>query len=252
MQIICQGLKINYSLQGSGPALLMLHGWGSSQKDFQPLIDELGSSYRIITIDLPGFGQSERPNEVWGVENYTQFTKDFLEQINQKNIEAVVGHSFGGRVAIYGVGYGILHPKKLILLGAAGIRHNQSLRNRAYKIVAKLGKAFFSIPMIGRFRSQAKNRLYDMADAQDYISSSEMRDIFVRVINKDLRAEASQIDLATLLVWGSEDSDSPINDARIFNKLIPGSKLFILQNAGHYVHVDQSRQVARIMREFLR
>ena len=92
-------ININYEQKGSGDLVVLLHGWGSNIKLFSSLIDLLSAKYTVVAMDMPGFGESEEPPDVWCVGDYVQFVVDFLADYDNKNI-TFLGHSFGGRVII--------------------------------------------------------------------------------------------------------------------------------------------------------
>lgn len=241
----------NYIKKGDGPLIVVLHGWSTSAQNMMTVIDALASSYTVLALDLPGFGGSQQPREAWSVGDYAEFVLHVLQKLGYDQPHALIGHSFGGRVSIKGVGKNIICPNKLVLIGSAGIKHSASLRNKTYGMIAKSGKAVLSLPGLSRFSEKAKRTLYDRAGASDYLAAGTMKDIFVKTINEDLQASASRIEIPTLLVWGENDDQSPVSDARIFEKVIKKSKLHVIAGAGHFVHVDEPNEVNRLIREFL-
>ena len=120
MNVIVNNLLTNYEKQGKGPVILFLHGWGDDSRTFAQLISKLKNSYTCIAVDLPGFGATQQPNEVWGVEQYAQFVKSFTEKIQIKP-DVVVGHSNGGTIALFALSHNLLSAQKLVLLASAGI-----------------------------------------------------------------------------------------------------------------------------------
>ena len=93
------GVNIRYNTTGEGDDVLLLHGWGCNIEIWKPIQDGLSKAHRVTAIDFPGFGQSQEPPEVWGVEQYTQCTEQLIEQLQLKK-PTLIGHSFGGRVSI--------------------------------------------------------------------------------------------------------------------------------------------------------
>ncbi len=113
MKVIVDNIAIESVDSGEGPVILMLHGWKDSLNTFDKLVPLL-PGYRVIRLDMPGFGASDAPRNAWGVGEYVDFVKAFIEKLNISP-EIIVGHSFGGRIAIKGVGTGVLKPKMLVL-----------------------------------------------------------------------------------------------------------------------------------------
>src|SRR5437588_136437 len=116
MNVVVDGLMTNYSKVGAGPVVVCLHGWGDSSATFAKLIDSLKEKYTVLTLDLPGFGATEKPPENWGIDDYAKFVSAWLTKVNTKDTKGIIGHSYGGAVAISGLSAGILKAKKLILL----------------------------------------------------------------------------------------------------------------------------------------
>src|SRR5690348_3057288 len=123
MNVIVDGLMTNYQKTGEGKVLLMIHGWGDSGGTFSALANELKDSYQLVILDLPGFGASQAPAELWGTEDFSKFVTKFLDKLSLKPY-AVLGHSFGGAVAMV---LAADNPsfKKLILLASAGVRNKK-------------------------------------------------------------------------------------------------------------------------------
>lgn len=242
---------VRYLDLGAGPVVLLLHGWGTSAAHLGVIINELTPHYRVIAPDLPGFGGSEPPREAWSVENYAYFLKDFLKKLGVESVHAIIGHSFGGRLAIVLAGRDILKTKKVILVDAAGVKHSTSLRNRAYKAVAKAGKGISQLPGLRRHANRLRKRLYESAGSVDYITAGVMKEVFVKVINEDLVVDASKITVPTLLIYGANDEDTPVADAEVLHWAIEGSELVVVPEAGHFVYLDDTVATLKEIGRFL-
>ncbi len=140
MQLVVNQLLTNYSKTGRGRVVLLLHGWGDDCRTFNDLTKELSKKYTVVSLDLPGFGQTQAPQEIWNLDNYARFVGDFLAKL-ELSPYAIVGHSNGGALSIRAVAQVILKPHKLVLLASSGIRDRQNLRRLGLKAVAKTGKA---------------------------------------------------------------------------------------------------------------
>jgi pimeloyl-ACP methyl ester carboxylesterase len=250
--ISVDGLKIAYNRTGNGKTVLLLHGWGVSGDNMSEIMNELKRGFDVISLDLPGFGDSQEPVSAWRLEQYVLCIEALLEHLKVKDLYAVIGHSFGGRLVIKSLAENTLQPKKAVLIGAAGIKHSQSIRNVAYKIIAKIGKRVLSLPWLGGSSAALRHRLYAAAGSQDYLAASGiMKQIFKNVINEDLSEAARSVTLPTLLIWGSEDESTPLRDARFFHEVMPKSGLKIVQEAGHFVHNEKPKKVNKWIRLFL-
>ena len=116
------GIRINYEEKGEGELIVLLHGWGSNIRLFANLIALLSRKYKVVAMDMPGFGESQEPPAAWDVSDYVQFVVDFLSDYSDKKI-MFLGHSFGGRVIIKLNSRGDLpfEVSKVILVDSAGI-----------------------------------------------------------------------------------------------------------------------------------
>ncbi|MEG1662240.1 MAG: alpha/beta hydrolase, partial [Clostridiales bacterium] len=123
MIALIDGLDINYQLSGSGRDILLLHGWGVDSTTLAVLFEHLAERFRVCSVDLPGFGQSQAPKEVWGVGEYADFVTKLLHYVDFKD-PVILGHSFGGRIAILLGARGV--AAKLILADSAGIKPARS------------------------------------------------------------------------------------------------------------------------------
>lgn len=251
MKIIIDNLAVNYLEQGKGKVVVLLHGWGTNLDDMRGLSQHLSDAFRVISVDLPGFGQSQQPADAWHVGDYSLFVRRLLDKLGISDVYAIVGHSFGGRVTIKGFAQGDLSPRKIILIGSAGIKHTDSARNVGYKIVAKTGKAVMSLPGLNKLSDRAKRTLYKSAGSADYAGAGEMKQIFLNTINEDLSADASKMTVPALLIWGEHDEESPVQDAHQFNRLIKNSTLHIIPQTGHFVHTEAPQAVYKLIDGFL-
>lgn len=249
--MMIDGRKVAYNDDGAGRVVVLLHGWGTNKENLQALADDLSQNYRAISVDLPGFGESERPKDDWHVADYANFVQDFLQRIGVQGVYALVGHSFGGRIIIKGVTGGTLRAQKLVFIGSAGVGHSKSVRNMTFAVAAKVGKTVMKLPGLRGRYAAARQKLHEQAGSTDYAAAGDMQQIFLHTIHEDLRGDIKNITLATLLIWGSEDTEAPLADARYFHENISGSRLKILQGAGHFVHTEQPKKVAKFVQEFL-
>jgi pimeloyl-ACP methyl ester carboxylesterase len=253
MKIVVNNQLINYSDEGKGDVVLLLHGWGASLQTFDAMTNNLVKNYRVVRLDFPAFGGSPRPTNSWSVGDYADNVIGFLDKIGIKKVAVVIAHSFGGRVTIKLAGEGKLKPGKIILIDSGGIRHSSSPRQRAYKLLAKTGKQVFRIPGLNKVGGAARKRLYQGAGAMDYFEvGDEMRETFIRIINEDVRDIAANIQHPTLIIWGEDDKETPVVDGEIFHDKISGSKFKIITHAGHFAYLDQPDEVMKEIESFLK
>jgi pimeloyl-ACP methyl ester carboxylesterase len=251
MNVVVDGILVHYQESGdkNAPVALLLHGWAADIKSFAKLAEHLQKQYRVVRLDMPGFGASEQPSPDWHIASYAQFVSHFVAKVGL-DIALLIGHSFGGRVSIKAIASGALTPQKLVLLDSGGIQHSRDARNQVYKAIAKTGKVVTMLPGLRRFQGRLKRALYKSAGSTDYLNAGVMKQIFLNTINEDLRADAAKITVPTLLIWGANDDQTPVEDGKILADAIKNSRLEVIQGAGHYVQLDAPENVQTLIDEF--
>lgn len=284
-QVKINGLNVNYKQIGSGSIpIVLLHGWGISGDKYLELIEKiyliLNTQYSILVPDLPGFGKSDEPENNWSLDDYVEFVDKFISgatrekkgfelvknilkkfdfkktvYMEKKEKPILIGHSFGGRIAIK---YAVKYPEKidkLILTGAAGIKHKLIFKQKLLFILTKTGRIIFSLPIINflqnpiykLFSKIAQNRKKDY-----YNASPRMKEIMKNVLAEDLTDYLDKIKIPTLLVWGREDKTTPLADGKVMNEKIEGSKLVIIDDANHSLPYQKPEEFAKIAEEFIK
>jgi pimeloyl-ACP methyl ester carboxylesterase len=249
MKVIVDNLAVEYKDEGQGPVLFLLHGWMDSLKTFDALVAELSTKYRVVRIDLPGFGESEMPKKPWHVADYAKFVADCCVKLNVQPT-AFVGHSLGGRIILKGLAEKTLSADKAVLIASAGVADRKTLRNWSFAIIAKAGKAATAIPPFTLLRAKLRTKLYAAAKS-DYAGAGAMTPTFLNVIGENLAPLAPLVSVPTLLVWGKSDTTTPIAEGERLRSLMPNAKLEIIEGAGHFVHREKAQEVARLISEFV-
>ena len=250
MQVIVDNLLTNYSLTGKGKVVVLLHGWGTSAASFSQLSEALQEKYTVLGVDLPGFGETQTPDRAWDLRDYALFIKSWLNKIGCQEVFAFVGHSFGGSVAVLGVGEAILKPQRLIIIASAGVRRKKTLRKGILWLVAKLVKPLLYLLPQGR-RQNVRQRFYK-AVGSDAVLLPHMELTFKKVVGQDVQDAARKIKQPTLLIYGSEDKETPVSHGRLLSKAISGSRLEVLPGAGHLIHQEQPAAVDQLIEDFLK
>jgi len=251
MKTAIHGLEIEYSCAGNGPSLLILHGWARDSADWQGIANSLADSFRVWTIDLPGFGNSQNPPESWGLEEYAMLVDAFIKSQNISSV-TFVAHSFGGRIALLIASQGPSYLQKLVLVAAAGIASKPTPAQRVIQVGMQAGKICLSVLPAG-FRRKIEALFYDALRAKqvEYAMIPEMMSVFKRVVSKDLGPFLENIHTPTLLVWGENDDTVPLAHAKKMNEKIHGSALKIIPGAGHFPFIDKETEFVTILRTFL-
>jgi len=235
-QLVINEVLVNYIDVNpeSRNVFVFLHGWQSSAQAWSGIMERLSTKgVRLVAIDLPGFGGSPLPKTAWGVGEYAEMVRAFSQKLGIHRI-ILVGHSFGGRVAIKLSATVPDLVSKLVLVDAAGIK-NENLLNKLMVLAAKTVKPLFALPVLRNYKSTA----YKAIGAVDYAEAGPLKDIFIKTINEDLTEFLPKIHAPTLLVWGAKDMETPLAFGELMNRLIPNSKLVVLTDAGHFSFIDQ-------------
>ena len=249
MTVIVDGYSVGYSKTGSGPAIVLLHGWGDSMATFDLIVKILQKNYTVITLDLPGFGKSESPKEIFTLKKYAQFVHNFVTKIGETSIFAYIGHSNGGAILIRGLSSGILRSDKLILLASSGVRSDYTARKRFLKAVAKTAKIPASL-LPKSTQAKLKKSAYSKIGS-DLFTAEHMQDTFRQVVSEDVVHDSAMINTPTLLIYGSHDKSTPAKYGSKFNQQIEQSELVVLDGADHFLHHTHAPRVIKHMTDFL-
>lgn len=255
MKVTLNGQDIHYDIQGEGAPVLMLHGWGCNIDTFAPVSRELAKTRKVIALDFPGFGDSPEPREPWGVGEYTDLTEAFIRHLGIEGAD-VINHSFGGRVSILLASRFPELVGRIVFTDAAGVLPKRGLRYKLrvgwYKVkkkvaLSRLGRAvcrLFGVDVEARMKS---------AGSEDYraLQTDVMRQTFVRVVNEDLTPYLKDIKASSLLIFGSEDTATPVAMGQVMEREIVDSALIVLDGAGHYSYLDQFGRYMAIVKSFL-
>ena len=246
-----EGLNLHYTDSEKGEkTVVMMHGWGCNHTTLASIERvALSCRYRVINVDFPGFGDSQEPDEVWGVEMYTRQIEALVKNLGISS-PTLLGHSFGGRV-------GILYAsrnqvEKLILVDAAGIKPKRSLKYYwkvySFKAIKRLMYLFLGKETAEKHLDARRAK----AGSSDYANASPMmRRILSKVVNEDLTDKLQHIKAPTLLIWGENDTATPLSDAKKMERLIPDAGLVSFPGCGHYSFLDNPMQFAAVLRSFL-
>lgn len=248
MKKVFNGLNITYRYtrqEGASEVVLLLHGWGGSLNSFRTLEKQLTQSgFSVITLDFPAFGGSDCPPEDFTMNDYYRVVSELLacENINSVN---VVGHSFGGRVAMLLSANEPQKIKKLILVDSAGIKPKFSLKKSLkiwkYKVLKKL-----------KNKGIIKKDLSNFGSADYKAMPEKLRPVFNRIVTTDLSEISKKIIAPTLLIWGTQDKDTPIYMAKKLNKNIKDSAIIKFENCGHFCYLERPQEFFKIVENFFK
>lgn len=236
-------IDINYVQYGNKEkdTIVLLHGWGQNIEMMKPIGDKMKNDFNIVIVDLPGFGQSEEPKDVWTVYDYADAIKELVDSLDIKN-PILIGHSFGGKISlVYASKY---KAKKLVLFGSPYRKEKKKVSLKV-KILKFLGKIKFLKPIV----NWAKKHM----GSTDYKNASEMmRKILVSTVNLDITEDVKKIKASTLIVWGTNDTAVPLSHAYELEKLINDAGVVEYEGCTHYAYLERLGQTISILNSFLK
>ena len=241
------GQKARVLERGAGSPAVVLHGWGGRIESMAPVIECLAPSFRVLALDLPGFGESPLPEGVWGTADYAAFVRDVLAQRGVGRAH-FVGHSYGAKTSLYLAATVPDLVHKLVLQGSSGLRTPPSFQARVKRGVSRAARA---VGKAGTAGERVRAAIYQRIQSQDYRDAGELRPILVKVVNEDLGPLLPRVRASTLLIWGSNDDAVPLQHARTMEKEIPDAGLVVFEGAGHFAYLDEPDRFCVVVRHFL-
>ena len=241
----------------AGDAVLLLHGWGSSARLMRPVAAALESDFRVLNVDLPGHGNSPYPPEPWGVPEHAALVSRLLDEHAGKEV-AVVGHSNGGRIALYMAGderYA-RHFSRLVLVSPSGVKPERGFKYHVRRYTANALKAPFQVlprPLRELGLDWLRHSLvWRLLGSSDYRAlEGVMRETFVRTVNTFIEDRLGRIRVPTLLFWGDRDTAVSRRQMKVLEEGIADAGLITLNGAGHYGYLDDPDTFVAATRYFL-
>ena len=252
MTVNIDGLNIEYITEGEGQPVLLLHGWGSSFDVYRGIINTLKNRCRLFAVNFPGCGGSDTMDTPWSLDDYCHFVLKFMAAVGI-SAPILIGHSHGGRVILKMAADGMVNPPKIVLLDSAGLipkkSTKQKLRAKSFKAI----KRVLSLPVIKNHSEPLLDKARKHYGSADYNAAPEvLRKTLVSLVNTDLRDIIHNIKCPTLLIWGENDTATPLSDAKIIESLIPDSGLCVIKGTGHYSFCEQPYQAHAILNSFIK
>ncbi len=238
-----KGVKVNYKDFGQKDKspIVYLHGWGQNIEMMEPIAKPFVDTHRLIILDLPGFGDSDEPEEAWTLDEYVSMLKALLDDLKITNPN-LIGHSFGGKISLL---YASKYPVNRLILLSSPFKvkiKKPSLKMRMLKNIKK-------IPGMSNLADKMKKHI----GSTDYKNASPiMRDILVKHVNTDLSEAAQKIQCPTFIIWGDKDEAVPVADAYELERLIPDSGLTVYNGCTHYAYLERLTQTNSIIKSFIK
>ncbi len=265
------GHDMAYQMEGSGPALLLLHGIAGSSRTWRDVIPRLRDRFTVIAPDLMGHGQSQKPVGDYSLGAFASGIRDLLEVLDI-NRASIVGQSFGGGVAMQ---LAYQHPEqceRLVLVDSGGLGREVNWMLR----VMTLPGSEYVMPVVfpgfvrdwgdSLFRSINNRgirmgRVTEMWSAYASLAEAENRQAFVRTIKSVIDPGGQTVSamdrlylassMPTLIVWGDRDDIIPVSHAYAAHEAVPGSRLVVIEGVGHFPQIEAPDQFVDALIDFI-
>lgn len=265
------GDRIAYREEGSGEALLLIHGMAGSSATWHGVLPQLSKRYRVVAPDLLGHGESAKPRGDYSLGAFAAWLRDLLDELGIKRA-TVVGQSLGGGVAMQFAYQHRDYCDRLVLISSGGLGPDLSVILRmasmpgaelvlpvvAPRPVIKIGNRLGSWLASAGVRSPQAGEMWN---AYASLSDGQTRQAFLRTLRSvvDHRGQAvsatNKLHLTSgiplLLIWGEEDRIIPVAHGQATHDVVPGSRLEVLPGLGHFPHVESPTAVAGILDDFI-
>ena len=252
MQVKINNWNINYEVIGEGNPVVLLHGWLADLETMRPIANNLSKNFKVYLVDVVGFGKSDLPEHPLNTNDFGDFLKEFLNTLKIKN-PILIGHSNGGRTIINAVGRKVVKPRKVILIDSAGLKPKRKLGYYLKVGFYKTGKFLLNLLPNTKKIKAFKEKLRNKVGSSDYKSSSNvLKETMKLILNEDLSKLLPNINVPTLLFWGTLDNATPISDGRKMAKLIPDSGLIEYPGSSHFSYLENLNNFNSVVNEFLK
>jgi pimeloyl-ACP methyl ester carboxylesterase len=256
------GLKIRYLESGKGAKkhVLFIHGLGSAADRWMKIPDEISSDFHSIAIDLPGFGESDKPQNMdYTIDQFRKIITSFLKKIpTQPEKISLIGHSLGGYIASEIAIQNQNNIRQLVLIDSSGMlekptaileEYFEAAMNPTQDNVRKAFEKMVADPK--RIPQQLVDgfiRRINMPNAKHAFESTLVNSATTQIGLNRLRKINS---IPTLILWGVHDKVIPLEHSKFFKESIEDSRLEIIEDAGHAPFAEKPDQVCELLRNFL-
>jgi pimeloyl-ACP methyl ester carboxylesterase len=244
LRALSDGALFAESYGESPPRVLALHGWGRRGNDFAASL----TGFDALALDLPGFGATPAPTEPMGARGYADLIAPVLDTFDAPPV--VLGHSFGGRIAV------CLAASRPEAVGPLVVTGTPLLRTAPPK---RPSLGYRSLRALNRIRLVSDQRMEEIRRSRgsaDYrAASGVMRDILVKVVNESYEDELGRLGSHVLLLWGADDHEVPVvvaeRSLRLIREAGGSAELEVLPDVGHFVPTQAPDAIARVLGEVM-
>lgn len=271
-EIVLHGHRVFYRGAGSGPVIVLVHGITSTSATWANVLPYLAERFTVIAPDLLGHGESAKPRGDYSLGAYASGIRDLLVALGHERA-TFVGHSLGGGIAMQLAYQFPEHCERLVLVGSGGLGRDITALLRAASLPGSelvlpllvnervLGAGRMVGRLLGRVGLRVHTDLGEVLRGHASLSDGEARAAFIHTLRTLVDPWGQRVDASDrlylaqaipfLIVWGERDPIIPVEHARATHRLVPGSRLELFPNAGHFPHLDDPLRFVALLIDFM-
>ncbi len=271
-QVVLHGHRVFFRSAGSGPVVVLVHGITSTSATWAKVLPYLAERYTVIAPDLLGHGESAKPRGDYSLGAYASGIRDLLIALGHERA-TFVGHSLGGGVAMQLAYQFPEHCERLVLVSSGGLGREISALLRAASLPGSelllpllvderiLGFGRGAGRVLGRIGLRVHTDLGEVLRGHASLSNREARAAFLNTLRTIVDFGGQRVDASDrlylaqaipfLIVWGERDPIIPVEHALTAHRLVPGSRLELFPDAGHFPHLDDPLRFVRVLIDFI-
>jgi pimeloyl-ACP methyl ester carboxylesterase len=271
-ETVLHGHRVFYRAAGSGPVVVLVHGITSTSNTWSNVLPYLAERFTVIAPDLLGHGESAKPRGDYSLGAYASGIRDLLIALGHERA-TFVGHSLGGGVAMQLAYQFPEHCERLVLVSSGGLGREISALLRAASLPGSelvlpvmvnervLGAGRAMGRLLGRVGLRVHTDVGEVLRGHASLSDGEARAAFLHTLRTIVDPGGQRVDASDrlylaqaipfLIVWGERDPIIPVEHARVAHRQVPGSRLEVFPDAGHFPHLDDPLRFVRLLIEFV-
>jgi pimeloyl-ACP methyl ester carboxylesterase len=267
------GNEVSYRIAGEGPLVVLIHGVAGRAEQWDPVARQLADRYTVLAPDLLGHGRSAKPRGDYSLGAYAASVRDLMIALGIRRRGTIVGHSLGGGIAMQFAYQFPPFAERLVLVSSGGLGREVHLLLRA----ATLPGSELVLPLIaadriravgaaigalfGRLGLSAGPDLAEMARGYDSLADAGARQAFLHTLRSVIDPTGQRVDatdrlylaeeMPSLVIWGRRDPLIPVDHAGIAHRAMPGSRLEVFDESGHFPQLDDPIRFADVLSDFI-
>jgi pimeloyl-ACP methyl ester carboxylesterase len=271
VEVLLHGQRVNFTIAGQGPVVVLIHGVAGRAAQWDQIIRQLAPSHTVVAPDLLGHGESAKPRGDYSLGAHASGIRDLLVGLNIEHA-SVVGHSLGGGIAMQFAYQFPERCERLVLVSSGGLGEDVHPMLRA----AALPGSEFVLPILahprlvdaaavvpralGRIGLRTGPDLTEIARGYQSLANAEARSAFIHTLRSVIDPTGQRISatdrlylaskMPSMIIWGGRDRIIPVAHARPAHEGMPGSRLELFDDAGHFPQLDDPLRFAHALESF--